>query len=322
MYEMTRMLLRSILMSIALATSSFSPSAVAEEITAEGLVAKVPRLAAENEELDSFYFTAQVFTPWGFLANVEAGWTKADGFGFVLADDSQNPVVYIAGKESLLYDFSTGTIMLTKDAKPNLVIESDGTQTKSGIGVYRGKEKAPFNVDLPSLLKNVRPDPELRRISASIYEVVLISASGKSKIVARFNVAEKWPLQSLVLRRIEGDTLLMAFRDISVGRPLPERLTKFPAEVELPQGATIERIVDSPEDARENGAAHLLHMMRSLSAPGAMREPKLRELPMWKDVDWNEAIVRHQILGPQLSQLLELPTMDQFLADSNPPVAK
>lgn len=305
------------LLLIASATVGFSGNAVADDVTVDGLLQKVPVLSPTNQALQSFHFTAELPTPFGFPALFEVGWTRPDDFGFVLVDQTRTPVLFIAQKQLLLYDASKGTITWDDDAWPNVVLQADDGRWNAKYG-FAGKDEVRFIVDLPSLIRGAHASPKLKKLNATTWEVSLLSESGKLETAALFEPSEEWPLRKMVIRNVEDGTSIVSISEISINQPIPKQLMTFPAVERISKEITTRRFSDREVETDGDGVAVVIQMMRALAAPAAIRDDKLQNIPFWKDVNWAEAARRHRRIGPMLAELLQLPLTDRGSGDRVP----
>lgn len=292
------------LVGLVLIWCPFLPEIVAsgDEPNAEQLIKRIPVLSTDNQSLRSFSFIGEFVTPFGVPAVFEACWVREDGFGFALVDQFGFPVLFIAQKQMMLYDASDGLITLDEDCNPNVIMQVKERRAVAVCGV-QSLNKAAFVVDIPSFIR----DPSevtrtFRQLPNNLWELRDLNSNG-SELLLLFDTSEQWPLKRMEVLR-DGKPMLI-IRDIVINKPMPHYLTKFPSVDQFPADLTTDRLADRDEDFFANAISLPQRFVRSLAAPSAIREPKLRSFPFSNDVNWEEVERRHKVIGPKLSSLLD-----------------
>ncbi len=283
---------------------AYPADAAAEDVTVEGLLAKVPILSPDNEALTSFQFTAEMPTPFGFPAPMNVGWTRPDDFGMILVDPAScTPVVFIAEKRLLLYDTASATVWLADDAVPNFVLGVDDNKFVINYG-FASNKKANVTIDLPSLFRDSQ-EPKLAKLDNRIWQMTLVSKSGNTKVLANFNAAQTWPLVDMEIRFAKDDSLLLAVKDISINGPVTERLRKFPSANHFPAELKVQRMAVEEVKGYADGLQVVIRLMRAVGGQAAIRNATVRDFPFFSNVDWDQAALADAKIAPALRSLLK-----------------
>jgi hypothetical protein len=277
--------------------------AVAQDVreSIDALLSRVTVLTTENEDLQSFYFHADVPAPYGFPASFDVGWTRDDGFGFVMFDGERNPVMFIAQRRILIYDPASEAIWFDEGAVPTVQMFSKDGKWQYNCG-YTSEKNLSFNADFRSSIEDNFSHSQIEQLGSNRIRAMTISRSGKTETVANFDVSAEYPLLDFTLRDSQTKEELVGVRDIEVNQGMPARLKQFPDLDQLRDSFTLIDIKDL------DGPESVLLLLRAVAAPAAIKTPALREFPFWKNVDWTRAATFHQQSSSKLVELLRVPS--------------
>lgn len=264
------------------------------------LLERVTVLSMDNEDLQSFYFHADVPAPYGFPASFDIGWTRVDGFGFVMFDGERNPVMFLAQRRILIYDPSSEAIWFKEGAVPTVQMFSKDGRWQYKYG-YTSEDKLSFKADFRSSIDDNLRRAQIKQLASNQVRATTISGSGKTETVAMFDVAAEYPLLEFTLSDTQTKKTLVRVSDIKVNQGMPARLKQFPKLSHLRDSFTVIDIKDL------DGPESVLLLLRAVAAPAAIKTPALREFPFWKNVDWTRAAMFHQHSSSKLVELLPVP---------------
>lgn len=275
--------------------------AVAQDVreSIDALLSRVTVLTTENDDLQSFYFHAGVRAPYGFPASFDVGWTRDDGFGFVMFDGERNPVMFIAQSRILIYDPASEAIWFKEGAVPKVNLFSEDARWSYNYG-YTSETKSSFRADFRSFIDADPSRAQLEQVASNQVRATTISESGKTETIANFDVAAEYPLLDFTLRDSQTKEELVSIRDIEVNQGMPARLKRFPKLDRLRDSFTVIDIKDL------DGPESVLLLLRAVAVLVVIKTPVLREFLFWKDVDWTRAATFHQQSSSKLVELLRV----------------
>ena len=282
----------------------------ADEVTVDALLAKVPVLSPENEDLKSFQFTVEISEDFGVPLRLDVAWTKTGSAGVTWIEPrSRVPIAFIAEGQGMYFDVATGTIHVAHNVKPGFVLRAKSEAFEFGVGAKYGvkdREDGPdFVLDFPSFLPAAGTDSTIRKRNAAVWEVSNLSPSGESRIVWGFQPSKQWPLCDIVIRSKKNESVILAVRDVSINEPVDKRLQTFPRQTCFPQELRVEKL---PEVDSIGGAFDMTVTVVEVSiALAAIHDKELRKSPLLGEIDWQAAARNERKLGPILRDLLAIP---------------
>lgn len=298
---MGHVLSRSLGMMLLFLDTTVSTPQPVEKPTIAALLEGVPVISNENEDLDQFQFTLETILTPELNYVLQAVWAEPDHFGLCISvGEQRTPAAFLSQDKSMLFDLTSRSALIYDDAKPWFVLRAGDKNMEFTYSVLTSM-KAKISVDLPSFLRTAQAHGELTRTRSGDWQLTCFSPSGESKVVATFEDTDGFPIRELEIRSAAEDILKFAFRNIAVNEDADVHWPEFPAAEAIPEGISVLRIADM----KLNPGQSLL--LQTLAAFAAVQNPQWRNPAIFQDVDWDDAAIANDELGPRLRDLLNVP---------------
>jgi len=168
---------------IALILAILAQAAAAEEVTIDELLAKVPVLSPDNEELECFRLTGVLPTAVrDFPVRLEMSWSRPNRIhAFYQCPASRIPFAFFADNQMMLLDPAEGSIKLGNEFVPNIEVRVKTESIAVGCGMRANHpEGAKVLIDLPSFLRGGNEPGTLTQKSATRWQLTQVSVTKNS----------------------------------------------------------------------------------------------------------------------------------------------
>jgi hypothetical protein len=306
----------------------FASSATMEATDAvpsiEQLIASVPNLSTDNEQLSSFRFTFETLLIGETKSVTHFFWCKPDVYGMaVTIGQEKTPVVFLAQKRGIIFDAVSCTGIVDSDLYPQCRIQA--TDTDLNMQMFGFGSKAEVAIDLPSLLRDPRNAAQMDRDEAGNWRVTTPSPSGKSRFVTVFENIPGYPIRSLELRSMRSmkdDPSPFVIRNISINDLSHRDWPDFPDVENFPKGLKVVDFLTGAVGTPKSVYNVVSSRAAALVVQWAFRDPTMRNKLPLADVDWEKVLKANNEMGPLLREKLKLSDIEQPPIKASPgPVA-
>lgn len=299
----------------------FASAAHAHHPTAKDLLANIPRLSPENEELKSFAFSLESPMFFGTPFTMVTQWKRDEPMRLLTTfGESNTPVCYMADGDAFVFDALQQRVMYIRDTYVKLVLFSDQKGFQFNYGFETKKEKATLKVDFAGLLQQALEDGEVSRTENGDWRIEFVSKSGRTKFEIDFMDDECYTLRQVTSRSVKENALAFTIRNFSYNKPSNFHWPAFPQTDAL--GDEVE-ILELDEDSIGFNPESLLTTMNFMIAQigfAAIESDEMRDQKFFNSVDWEAAEQFAAKYSPRLKRLLRSPATVEIASEEPPSV--
>lgn len=278
-----------------------------EEVTAESLIAGIPVLSPENEELTNFELTIESKYQAKQPLKGHIAWSRPNNCWATLsACKAGYPCVFFAQNKVAAFDATTASVLILKDSGLNFRWFCEKEEWKLSLGFNKKKQTESILIDIPSHFDCATLNSVITPRPNGGWRVEVISKSGESKSVLLFGSAPRYAIEQFrFTSKNDGDPLRVVLKDITFDSPTSSASACFPKNADFPEGLEVSGL--SKEDAQSGKIVSLMQrFFRSFLSQAAIDQESLRkEVIFDRYADWDAAERVNSHYGPQLKALVE-----------------
>jgi hypothetical protein len=302
---------------LAAAAPSRAAEPAAEEVTAESLIAGIPVLSPENQELKSYRFVCDLLSlSDGLAISMDLAWARPDRLRCVVTTgDDAFPVACFANRDGFIFDAADGSVLIQKGGLAGISCSLSTAEDLSKwlylkFGWCFGSKYRfiPSRLDFPGVFGSEQVSKKLSRHESGAW--VLDMQSKQSHGVAVFNQRPPHSLVDFKNIVIDAD-FAFRFRSIQINQTNSLASQRFPNQSEFPPGLQVRDCrqllieITGNLDREQQEKAINDRMYEVMRVQGAIHDPKIR-LKMNKDEEfWRQAEKNYKIYGPALRELVK-----------------
>ena len=268
----------------------------------------VPSLSNSNGKTTRLRFTLELSYEFVRFTS-KCFWRAPNDFRMIVTTGKKStPVVFLANRKMMIFDVATKQLLIVNEARSRITVKATDANVRIDHEVEQSKNDSEVKLDLRSFLNNVSLESaRIEKNRSGGWRLTAPSTSGEESLQATFDGNAPHRMRSVELRTTGKESqLFFSLRDISVDEEINERWPAFPKVDSIPKGIKVVHASEIKGNTFNRVSEFSRLFFRTISAQAAIETPKLRELPILRDVDWQEAASQSDKYGPELKSLLRI----------------